>query len=408
MDVNRFLYEQGRVKRTDYYINSKLGINLSSAHSDGFGVKTYLPDENAVILTNDRRIEYDHLVVATGMKYDLKSIEGFWAAWEDPLCPVYSTMDHPNWPATGVKFLRHHGNYFHGDAYFYIPPGNYRGEVAAYNFLATAVQWEWAKTIGKLSPTARYYVINGNDTFCKHNADTDAFIRTECEKRGIEILEGYKMTSVSKDDLTLNLEDSNGEVTTRNFSNLYAIPNANPGEELMESGLATTQTEGFLDVDKHTLRHNRYPNIFGLGDVNYLPTTKTWWGGIQQLHVVGHNVYRNVKGLALNAKYDGMTKAPLYLDHNKLTWMVHNYEGSVSGNLSSPTFPLSQARYFWWLKALAVKGVPAIYRGKSNGAPRYKLGEPKWSELPADQANQFSTAGYKVIRKEGDEVAAAH
>jgi len=69
MDVNRFLYEQGRVKRTDYYINSKLGINLSSAHSDGFGVKTYLPDENAVILTNDRRIEYDHLVVATGTFY---------------------------------------------------------------------------------------------------------------------------------------------------------------------------------------------------------------------------------------------------------------------------------------------------------------------------------------------------
>jgi len=60
MNVNRFLYEQGRVKRTDFFVNSKLGVNLSAAGSDAFGVKQYLPDENAIVLENDRRIEYDH------------------------------------------------------------------------------------------------------------------------------------------------------------------------------------------------------------------------------------------------------------------------------------------------------------------------------------------------------------
>lgn len=32
---------------------------------------------------------------------------------------------------------------------------------------------------------------------------------------------------------------------------------------------------GFVDVDKETLQHNSYPNVFALGDVANLPTSKT-------------------------------------------------------------------------------------------------------------------------------------
>jgi len=41
---------------------------MYSAHSDNIGVKTYLPDENAIVLTNGRRIGYKYLVVAAGLK----------------------------------------------------------------------------------------------------------------------------------------------------------------------------------------------------------------------------------------------------------------------------------------------------------------------------------------------------
>jgi sulfide:quinone oxidoreductase len=33
------------------------------------------------------------------------------------------------------------------------------------------------------------------------------------------------------------------------------------------------------DVDHETLQHRKYPNVFGIGDVCNLPTTKTFWGG---------------------------------------------------------------------------------------------------------------------------------
>jgi sulfide:quinone oxidoreductase len=32
---------------------------------------------------------------------------------------------------------------------------------------------------------------------------------------------------------------------------------------------------GWVDVDKETLQHKKYPNVFGIGDCTNLPTSKT-------------------------------------------------------------------------------------------------------------------------------------
>lgn len=410
MNVNRFLYEQSRLKKTDFSVSSKLAICMSAAQSDGFGLEKYLPDENAVVLTNGRRIEYDHLVVATGMKNELQNIPGFFEAWEDMETPVYSSIDHPNWKVFDIKYQKHLGNPGHGDHYFYIPPGNFRGEITTYNFLASASQWNWYKTLGKLPSTAKYYVVLANENgFSQYDQATNDFFTAECEKRGIEIIYGSAISNVDGPNRTMTLTDkTTGAETVKDFGSLYALPEANPSPLLADAGLAGPETGGFLDVDQHTLRHNRYPNVFGLGDVNNLPTTKSWWGGVYQLHVAANNVYRNLKGLPLNATYDGHAKCPIYLDSNKLTYSAHNYAGPISGSLGMASGPAAIARYFFWQKALSSKNVPAIYTSKSNGPPKYKLGEPKWPELKAEDANKPNAMGYKVIRKDGAEPAQAH
>lgn len=55
----------------------------------------------------------------------------------------------------------------------------------------------------------------------------------------------------------------------------------------------------------------KYDNIFGIGDVNNVPTTKSFYGGLAQVAVVRHNVERRLNGLSLNAKYDGYTSVGL-------------------------------------------------------------------------------------------------
>ena len=98
---------------------------------------------------------------------------------------------------------------------------------------------------------------------------------------------------------------------------------------LAEAGLA--DSNGFLDVDPYTLQHKKYSNIFGLGDVTNVPTSKTFYAGFNQLHVVRNNLEKNINGLPLNAEYDGTSEALIHLGADQLACLKHSYNG-VSGN----------------------------------------------------------------------------
>ena len=62
----RTIYEQQRATKSDYLMNAKIALDRNTASSDYAGVSKYLPNENAVILTNGRRVGYKQLVIASG------------------------------------------------------------------------------------------------------------------------------------------------------------------------------------------------------------------------------------------------------------------------------------------------------------------------------------------------------
>lgn len=47
------------------------------------------------------------------------------------------------------------------------------------------------------------------------------------------------------------------------------------GPSLVIKGSSLADEAGWLDVNKETLQHNKYPNVFGIGDCTNLPTAKT-------------------------------------------------------------------------------------------------------------------------------------
>ena len=94
---------------------------------------------------------------------------------------------------------------------------------------------------------------------------------------------------------------------------------------LADAGLA--DSTGFLDVNPETLQHKQYNNIFGIGDVLNLQTTKTFYGGLSQVAVVRHNVERKLNGLSMNARYDGYAKASLPSGPSSLVNVEHAYDG---------------------------------------------------------------------------------
>ena len=139
-----------------------------------------------------------------------------------------------------------------------------------------------------------------------------------------------------------------------------------PQANLADAGLA--DSTGFLDVDPYTLQHKRYNNIFGLGDVNNVPTTKTFYAGFNQLHVVRNNLERQMNGLSPNAKYDGSSSAMLHTGMTELASFNHNYTGG--DNLDSGVFAGLRYKKF---NMFGKKEVINICKFKNFGPPYYKF-----------------------------------
>ena len=58
---------------------------------------------------------------------------------------------------------------------------------------------------------------------------------------------------------------------------------------------------GFVDVNKGTLQHAKYKNVFALGDCSNLPTSKTAAAVAAQSEVVRNNIRSLIKGEPLKS-----------------------------------------------------------------------------------------------------------
>lgn len=63
------------------------------------------------------------------------------------------------------------------------------------------------------------------------------------------------------------------ELVVKPFDFLHVVPPMGPHTYIAQSGLA--DAAGYLDVNKNTLRHNKYKNIWGVGDCTSAPCSKT-------------------------------------------------------------------------------------------------------------------------------------
>lgn len=123
---------------------------------------------------------------------------------------------------------------------------------------------------------------------------------------------------------------------------LHVVPPMSPVNALMESDLLGD--DGWLDVDKHTLQHKKYSNIFGIGDTCGIPMGKT--GGSARHHgpILTQNLIDVMQGKKPSEIFDGYTVCPIKTEYGKILMAEFNYDGP------SPTLPLDIAkpRWMWW------------------------------------------------------------
>jgi sulfide:quinone oxidoreductase len=145
------------------------------------------------------------------------------------------------------------------------------------------------------------------------------------------------------------------------FDFLHITPPMIAVEEIANSPVGSPK--GWVPVDKESLQHVKFPNVFALGDIAAVPMGKTGGSARKQYKVVVDNLISAMEGKELTSKYGGYTVCPLITSLG--TVMLAEFDWSKK---PTPSFPLdpTQERWIWWLlKVYALK--PMTQYGMLSG-----------------------------------------
>jgi len=138
------------------------------------------------------------------------------------------------------------------------------------------------------------------------------------------------------------------------FDFIHVTPPMRAASEIANSPLGSSK--GWVPVNKETLQHVKFDNVFALGDIAAVPMGKTGGSARKQYKVVVNNVIsvlESGKIPASNAKYAGYTVCPLITDIGTVMLAEFNWASKKTGDGSNaamiPFLDPTQERYMWWL-----------------------------------------------------------
>ena len=176
---------------------------------------------------------------------------------------------------------------------------------------------------------------------------------------GIQLHTLSEVTAVDADSrkVTVSALGEGGTDTSLSFDMLHTVPRQSAPDWLKTSRLSTGEPTGYVEVDKHTMQHVRYPNVFALGDAGSTPNSKTGAAIRKQAPVVVANIDAHLAGRPLTASYDGYASCPIVTSAHDMLLAEFDYDFNLK-----PSFPgLDPAkphRSYWYLKKY---GLPFMY-----------------------------------------------
>jgi sulfide:quinone oxidoreductase len=308
-------------------------------------VAEFRPAENAIVTSGGRTITYDYLVVALGIQIDWGKIPGLVEGiGRNGLCSNYS--------------------YQHVD-YTWECIRNFRGGTALFTMPSTAVKCGGA-------PQKIMYL--ADDHFRRAGVRDRSQVIFASAQSALFAVEKYRRTLekvVARKAIDLRLQHNLVELRPERkeaiFEHLatqervaipydmaHVTPPMSAPDVIKQSPLAGPA--GWAEVDKFTLQHPRFPNVFPIGDCSGLPTSKTGAAIRKQAPVVVRNLLSAMRGEPLTARYDGYTSCPIVTGYGKLVLAEFDYEGKPQ-----ETFPVDQSKERLSMYLLKAYALPRLY-----------------------------------------------
>ncbi len=301
--------------------------------------ETFQPDANSVTLRSGETISYDYLVVCPGLQLDWDKVVGLKETiGKNNVCSNYSpdTVEY-TWEC--IK------NIESGTALFTQPPMPIKCAGAPQKIMYLA-----ADRFRKKGILDKFSI-----EFC--NAGPAMFGIPFFAKALNKVVAGYGIKTHFNHNLvaidgpaktaTFETTDSEGnkQQVTKPFDMIHVTPPQSAPDFIKKSPLANAA--GWVDVHERTFQHNKYPNIFGLGDATSTPNAKTAAAVRKQVPILVDNILYLIQGRAVEEKYDGYGSCPLTTSLSTVMLAEFSYGGKVT-----PSFPWLDPRknlFIWWI-----------------------------------------------------------
>ena len=321
-------------------------------------VLAFDPEANTVATRDGRTLSYDALVVAPGIEIDWEAIPGLTETLgRNGVCSNYSYA-HVEYTWEAMQALRPGAR-----ALFTQPSTPIKCGGAPQKIMYLTA--DHLRRRGILDQVEVAMFNPGKAIFGVPEFRTT--LEGVNERYGITWHFGHELIAVRGDarEAVIRVTGGDGPPTERveRFDLLHVVPPQRAPAFVAQSPLANAG--GWVDVDRHTLQHVRYPNVFALGDAAGTPNAKTGAAVRKQAPVVVENLMTHLRGAAADssAQYDGYSSCPLVTGYGRLVLAEFDYD-----NRPAPSFPFDTTKERRSMYALKKYGLPLMYwRGMLRG-----------------------------------------
>jgi len=283
-------------------------------------VTGFEPENDSVLLEGSRVIKYKYLIVSPGLKLNWAAVEGL----QETLGKngVTSNYRYDLAPYTWQLVQ----NLKSGRALFTQPPMPIKCAGAPQKAMYLSADYWRRKNC--LSSVNIDYFTSGAVIFGV--PDFVPALMEYIKLYNVNLQFGHTLKAVDGPARKAWIEKAGPEgptTITTSFDMLHAVP-PQVAPDFVRASFLVDQA-GWVDVDKNSLRHKKYANIYSLGDVSSAPNAKTAAAARKQAPVVAHNLLSDMKVISGKAQYDGYGSCPLTVERGKIILAEFGYGGKV-------------------------------------------------------------------------------
>ncbi|MDF2051400.1 FAD/NAD(P)-binding oxidoreductase [Arthrobacter sp. Cr_A7] len=267
---------------------------------------------NTVTLASGSSVAYGQLVVCPGLQYDWDAVPGLAEAVHSPHGASHYEFELAPKAWTLLSGLTS------GTAVFTMPAGPIKCGGASQKPMYLACDyWKEQGVLDKI----RVVMVQPYPTVFGV-PEVDRELDRKIAEYGIELWTNSELVSVDAAGQAATIRNTEtGAEDVLHYDVLNSVPPQSAPDWLKATDLpAASDKGGFVEVDRQTLRHLRFSNVWSLGDAAGTTNSKSGGALRKQTKVLAKNLVAARKGKPLPEKYNGYSVCPFTVSRDTVVF----------------------------------------------------------------------------------------